>query len=133
MAHSCLRPRSGVAQCPSLVSRNNYLVRRNPRISNVICVYTALAVFPSLGAMPYGQSYRKQAYLRGVLLALADNNVHQRAVVLHEIRETTARLKRKSPIFAGRLFARLVARTAFPTNPEKESQTPAELPKRLRG
>ena len=77
--------------------------------------------------MPYGQRYRKQAQLFGVLLALVDNNVHQRAVLLYEIRETMARLKSRSPIFDKRLFARVVARTAFPKNPEKESETLVEL------
>jgi hypothetical protein len=77
--------------------------------------------------MPYGQSYRKRAQLLGVLLALADNNAHQRAMVLHEIRETMAALKSNNPIFAQRLFARVVAQTAFPTNPEKESEALAEL------
>jgi hypothetical protein len=84
----------------------------------VIRGYAAYAAFRSVSAMLCGQSYRKQAQLLGVLLALADNNVYQRAVVLHEIRETIARLKRKSPIFPIRLFERIVARTAFPANPE---------------
>jgi hypothetical protein len=77
--------------------------------------------------MPNGQSYRKRAQLLGVLLALADNNVHQRGVLLHEIRETMAGLERKNPIFPRRLFARVVAQTAFPANAEKKSEVLTEL------
>lgn len=102
-------------------------IRTNSHISTVIRGYTPDALFHNFGAMPYGQSYRKQAQLLGVLLALADSNLHHRAVVLHEIRETIAGLKRKSPIFAPRLFARVVARTAFPANREKELDALAEL------
>jgi hypothetical protein len=77
--------------------------------------------------MPKGQSYSKLAQQLGILLALADDDVHQRAVALHQIWGTMARLKKESPIFSCSLFARNIARTVFPADAQKQSETFALL------
>jgi len=107
--------------------KRNLWIRKNSGISTVIRGCTARRLLCNFSAMPYGQSYRKRAQLLGVLLALADDNAHQRVVLIREIRETMVGLKRTNPIFRARLFARVVAQTAFPTNPERESELLAEL------
>jgi hypothetical protein len=77
--------------------------------------------------MTCGQEYRKQAQHLGVLLALADENLQQRTIVLDHIRETMARLKRENPIFNARLFSRQIVRTAFAEDSQKESDVLAQL------
>ena len=95
----------------------------NSRIFRVIHGSTRDSVFLSLGAMSHERSYAKQAQQLGILLALADDNLQLRAVALQTIRETTSRLKKENPIFNRRLFTQDIARTAFPADLQKESET----------
>ena len=68
------------------------------------------------------RKYKKQAQQLGILLALANDNPHLRAVAFHVIGETMAELKKKSLIFSGHLFAKEIARTVFPADPQREAE-----------